>query len=169
MAIFLMSPTIPPILSSPMDSPISILSLSPIFQPNTRKRSVVLVIKPKPPTWISTKITACPNGVQKVPVSTTTRPVTHTDEVEVKSASMGDINSPVTLETDSDSKRVPIAIIAKNPYISVVIDNPPGFGLINRGRVVRQLLSLRTYLFCTPGTYTPILRLYRLIIGIKRS
>ena len=43
---------------------------------------------PKPPIWMSSRITTCPNGLQWVAVSTTTRPVTQAALVAVKSASM---------------------------------------------------------------------------------
>ena len=43
-------------------------------------------MNPNPPSWISTRIATCPNGLQWSPVSTTTRPVTQTADVAVNSA-----------------------------------------------------------------------------------
>ena len=44
------------------------------------------VIKPRPPSCISTISTHCPNKVKWVPVSTTVRPVTVAAETAVKNA-----------------------------------------------------------------------------------
>jgi|GEM_PF-5014676 len=57
-------------------------------RPINSSRMVELVMKPSPPTWISSRMIAWPNGLQKVLVSTTTRPVTQTAEVAVKRAVM---------------------------------------------------------------------------------
>ena len=45
-----------------------------------------MVTTPRPPIWMSRRITACPNPVQQLAVSCTTSPVTHTAETEVNSA-----------------------------------------------------------------------------------
>jgi hypothetical protein len=55
--------------------------------------------------------------VKKLPVSTTTRPVTHTADVDVKIASTHDIE-PVFTEKGSFKSRTPIAIGA---YIGLIM------------------------------------------------
>ena len=51
-------------------------------------KKLVRVTRPKPPTWIRTRITACPNTVNWVQVSRTTRPVTQVALVAVNMASI---------------------------------------------------------------------------------
>ena len=70
---------------------------------------------PKPPTWMRSKITACPNPDQYVPVSTVARPVTQTAEVAVNSASSNGALSPVALDQGNISRPVPTAIAPAKP------------------------------------------------------
>ena len=51
-----------------------------------REKSVAMVMKPRPPSWMSRRITAWPKPVQYVAVSTRTRPVTQEALTAVKSA-----------------------------------------------------------------------------------
>ncbi len=67
---------------------------------------------PKPPTWISARITPSPNPLQYVPVSTTTRPVTHTAEVEVNRAVTNPVAPPSSEDTGSMSRNAPSRITA---------------------------------------------------------
>ena len=77
----------PPSSSPPVDAWARTRSRSPIRPPtNSSSRSVEPVMKPKPPTWTSPRITTWPNGLHAVAVSTTTRPVTQTADVAVKNA-----------------------------------------------------------------------------------
>ncbi len=63
------------------------------------------VMIPKPPSWISISIMHCPAKVKSFAVSRTISPVTHTAEVDVKSASINDI--PFTVDQGSISSPVP--------------------------------------------------------------
>ena len=81
-------------LSSPKDSA-SVMRLRREMRLRVaRNSSVAAVIKPSPPSWMSTRMTICPNSVKCVPVSTTTRPVTQEADVAVNSASKKLSGSP---------------------------------------------------------------------------
>ena len=54
----------------------------------------VIVIIPSPPTWMRRSITIFPKSDQCAKVGTTTRPVTQTDVVAVKRASIKGVISP---------------------------------------------------------------------------
>ena len=73
---------------------------------------------PNPPTWISTRITTCPNSDQYAPVSTVTSPVTHTAEVAVNTASSRVERSPVAVAAGNDSSTEPTAIAPRNDTAS---------------------------------------------------
>ena len=64
-------------------------------------------MNPNPPTWIIRRIAACPNPLQYVAVSTTTRPVTHTAEVAVNRASTGGVQRALGREIGSIRSTVP--------------------------------------------------------------
>jgi len=66
-------------------------------------------MRPRPPSWIRTRITICPKSVKEEPVSRTVRPVTQTAEVEVKRASIKEI-SPDVVEKGSMSRNAPASI-----------------------------------------------------------
>jgi len=84
--------------------------------PAIRRNKVDMVIMPRPPNCIKTKITPWPKGVKAVPVSTTTSPVTQAADVAVNSASTHPI--PGALEAwGRTSKSVPAAIRRANPRI----------------------------------------------------
>jgi hypothetical protein len=53
-------------------------------------------------------IIAWPKGLQCWAVFTTTSPVTHTAEVAVNAASMAELNSPLAVDTGSQSRTVPV-------------------------------------------------------------
>ena len=55
--------------------------------PAIKMNKADIVMMPRPPVWIRTRMTSCPNELKTFPVSTTTRPVTHVAEVDVKRAS----------------------------------------------------------------------------------
>lgn len=73
------------------------------------------VMIPRPPSWISPRMTASPKPDQYVGVSTTTRPVTHTALVAVNRATMKGALSPPAREIGRRSRSVPRAIAAANP------------------------------------------------------
>ena len=78
-------------------------------------------IIPNPPICIRIKITSWPKNDQWVAVSTTTRPVTHIAEVEVKIQVKKSVGLPVLLEIGSDNKKAPKKIaIKKLPSIVCV-------------------------------------------------
>jgi hypothetical protein len=110
--------TTPPICVRSSDSLRKMRSRMPTRQPKSRNSSVVLVMNPKPPSWIRTRITACPKGLQCVAVSTGTSPVTHTADVATNSAITGDVHSRSLDDTGSMRRQVPTKIIAPNPPTS---------------------------------------------------
>ena len=73
------------------------------------------VTTPRPPTWMSSRITACPKEDQKVAVSCTTRPVTHTAETAVNRLSAKPALPGARRETGSISSSVPARISAAKP------------------------------------------------------
>ena len=74
------------------------------------------VIKPSPPTWISSSSVSCPRPVSCVPGSITESPVTHTALVAVNSASRKASGSPVLI-AGSVSRYAPSRTSARNPTI----------------------------------------------------
>ena len=72
-------------------------------------------MKPRPPTWTSPTITACPKPLQWVPVSTTARPVTVTAEVAVNAAASGEVGAPGWVAHGSISSSVPVEMTIRNP------------------------------------------------------
>ena len=118
---------------APADSWARIRSLSAVRRPTTsRSRSVDPVMNPKPPTWISARIAIWPNGLQYVPVSTTTRPVTQTADVAVNSAVTGWVQVPAADEIGSVRTAVPIAIITMNPSASTTAGRRGGRRIARR-------------------------------------
>ena len=75
-------------------------------------------MNPNPPSWISARITTWPKGLQWSAVSTTTRPVTHTADVAVNSASSGWVQSPLAEEIGRTRMTVPIVIRTRKPRAS---------------------------------------------------
>ncbi len=68
-----------------------------------------MVMIPKPPTWISPRMTTSPKPDQYVGVSTTVRPVTQTALVAVKTATRSGACPPSARDTGSMSRTVPTA------------------------------------------------------------
>lgn len=73
-------------------------------------KKVVKVTIPRPPNWINARITPCPKGVQKVPVSTTTKPVTQEAEVAVNRVVKKSVKVPERLQTGRVSTKAPANI-----------------------------------------------------------
>ncbi|MPM90830.1 hypothetical protein SDC9_137952 [bioreactor metagenome] len=73
------------------------------------KSMEVTTMNPNPPTWMSSRITACPKRVKYVPVSATTKPVTQEADVAVKKASKKGMGAPVE-DAGSIKRAVPINI-----------------------------------------------------------
>ena len=86
------------------------------------ENSVAMVIKPRPPIWMSTSTTTWPKKDQWVPVSTITRPVTHEALVDVKRAGIKPVTSPDAEETGSIKSNVPIIMTRKKPRAIVCTD-----------------------------------------------
>ncbi len=70
------------------------------------------VMIPSPPSWMSPRMTAWPKGVKPVPVSRTTRPVTHTALVAVNRASTNPTGWPAGVAAGRRSRPVPTAMRA---------------------------------------------------------
>lgn len=68
---------------------------------------------PKPPTWISPRITTWPNGLQKVAVSTEASPVMHTADTDVKAAWMSSGDRWSAVAAGSASSPVPTAMATR--------------------------------------------------------
>ena len=78
-------------------------------------KSVAMVMKPRPPIWISTSTTTWPKKDQCVPVSTMTSPVTQLALVAVKREGMKPVASPLAEDTGSISRSVPHMTTRKKP------------------------------------------------------
>lgn len=74
-------PPIPDTLARTVDAPGNVTMAAGSLGSAKVTRDEASVITPNPPTWISTAMTICPNGVQ---VSTVLRPVTQMADVAVK-------------------------------------------------------------------------------------
>ena len=81
----------------------------------SRKKKVAIVIKPRPPIWIITRMTHWPKSDQWVKVSTVTRPVTHVALVAVKSASRKVVVWPSFAEKGIKRSSVPTVMMIKKP------------------------------------------------------
>ena len=101
-----------------MDSRISILFLIEIRRPSITMTLVANTIKPRPPTWISASSTACPNSEKVAPVSTATRPVTHTAEVAVNRLSNRPMLCPSFVDAGSANSSVPSSMTPRKPNTS---------------------------------------------------
>src|SRR5688572_20097995 len=94
-----------------MESCTTSRSVKVMRRPRTTAKSTAKVMMPRPPACMSTRMTHWPKVVKRVPVSTTVRPVTHTAEVAVKSASRTVRASPC-VAGGRRSSTVPAAIAA---------------------------------------------------------
>jgi hypothetical protein len=81
--------------------------------PNNIAKAVEKVIMPSPPNCISSNITDWPKIEKKLPVSFTTRPVTHTALVLVKSASINEMGWPKFVDTGRHKRSAPIKLAAR--------------------------------------------------------
>jgi hypothetical protein len=73
--------------------------------PKSRIKTVEKVMIPNPPHWMRSRTTHWPNKLKRLPVSTTTRPVTQVAEVAVNNASIG--GSVGSAATGNISRAVP--------------------------------------------------------------
>ena len=76
-------------------------------------KPVVSVMMPRPPTWMSIRMTAWPKSFQWVQVSNATRPVTHVAETVVNSESTKDVGCPLRAAMGSMSSTVPMTITSR--------------------------------------------------------
>src|ERR687893_2328495 len=81
----------------------------------SRPSSVANVMIPMPPAWTNPRITSSPNVDQYVGVFTTSKPVTHTAETAVNTATTKPVDAPVSVVPGSISNTVPIAAAMANP------------------------------------------------------
>lgn len=77
------------------------------------------VMKPRPPTWTRTRITACPKKVNWVQVSYSTSPVTQEAEAEVNSALRNGMDCPDREEMGSINSTAPARIRQAKPMVRV--------------------------------------------------
>ena len=83
------------------------------------KKAVAIVMMPRPPMNIITKIVNWPGRLQKVEVSTVTSPVTVAAEVAVNNASIKGVKSSEVVENGISKRMVPIIINPKNMYNNI--------------------------------------------------
>ncbi len=76
-------------------------------------------IIPRPPIWISIKITSCPKNEKSDPILLTVSPVTQTDENDVNKASINDIGVWEDVEIGKLSNREPTKITNKKAKIII--------------------------------------------------
>ena len=74
---------------------------------------------PIPPIWIRTRMIPCPNADQYVAVSCTTRPVTHTADVEVNNASPKDVHDLLCAAMGSVNKRASTKMTPAKPRMMI--------------------------------------------------
>ena len=111
---------------------ISSRSLTPIRRFSRSMTPVIMVMMPSPPTWISTRITTCPNRLQVVAVGTVTRPVTQVAVVAVNRASMYGTACPSAELTGNESKMLPMNMVIKKPSRMIcVVDRDNFFFIIS--------------------------------------
>ena len=109
--------TMPPTLGAEMASCMVLRCMSEILRPEIMANDAATVMTPMPPIWMSSKMTPCPKPDQYVAVSCSTSPVTHTADVEVKSASRNGVSVRARLDTGSISSSVPKRMTAEKPRI----------------------------------------------------
>jgi hypothetical protein len=76
--------------------------------PSMVQTKELIVMKPSPPAWISSRITSWPNQVKEVPGSTGESPVVETAETATNRTSSGETG--VSWANGSDSSAKPSAI-----------------------------------------------------------
>lgn len=82
----------------------------------------------------------CPTGDQYVPVSTTTRPVTQTAEVAVKSAEIKFVLCPVADENGKVSKKAPVKMVNEKPKTKICV----GF-MLSLLKIVYLLINFKKF------------------------
>ena len=130
-------------------SPSSRRSLKPIRRLAASAKKLVRVTRPRPPTWISSKTTACPKGVNCVQVSRTTRPVTQVALVAVNMASTTP-SRPLRLEMGSVSSSVPSAISSTKLMQMTCVALLPSSQPRRRGALFFRFIPISWLLF-VPG------------------
>jgi hypothetical protein len=99
--------------------------------------SEAVVMMPKPPTWMSARITPSPNPLQYVPVSTTAKPVTQTADVEVNRAVSTPAPVPSSAAGGSANSTAPSRITTANAVTTVRAGCPANS--LSRTRAVRPV------------------------------
>jgi hypothetical protein len=79
-----------------------------------KNTSESVVIKPSPPSCISTSKTACPNKLKYAPTLTSVRPVTHVADVAVNKAVRNGVDCPFLVDIGSIKINAPISIRRAN-------------------------------------------------------
>ena len=83
--------------------------------------------KPSPPNWTKSITTNSPKSENCTAISTVIKPVTQTDVVDEKSASMNESHLPSVFEIGRHSKNAPIKIRAAKPskiyFAGVILKN----------------------------------------------
>ena len=123
------SRTMPPLESRPKPAPMTMRSRSVIVRRSSSDVAVMTDIKPRPPIWMSRRMTHLPKSDQCTAVPTVTRPVTQVALVAVNSAVSGGENAAaegtpaVTLEQFGPARQTAGAYSVK-AYDSSVIRQP---------------------------------------------
>lgn len=102
-----------------------------------------LVRNPRPPTWIGPRMIAWPKPLQYVPVATTTRPVTPTAKVTMKSAVSGGAHAPRAFAIGSARATAPTTISAANSETKTAAGFRAGRARATRGRTIRSASGRR--------------------------
>ena len=103
---------------------ISNRSPMPIFLLSISINPDIIVMTPRPPICIRSRITICPKKLQVVAVGRVTSPVTQVAVVAVNKASVYDTVFPSAQLIGSDSSRLPIRIVIKKlSNMICVVDN----------------------------------------------
>ena len=109
------SRTMPPLESRPKPAPMTMRSRSVIVRRSSSDAAVMTDIKPRPPIWMSRRITHLPKSDQCTAVLTVTRPVTQVALVAVNSASMKGVARPLFAAHGSMSSSAPARIMSAKP------------------------------------------------------
>ena len=96
----------------------------PIFLLSSIISPVIIVMIPRPPICIKTKMTICPNVLQAEDVVSVTRPVTQVEVVAVKSASMYGTGSLLAELIGNDKSKLPNKMVTRKLNNTIcVVDN----------------------------------------------
>ena len=86
-----------------------------------RKKRIVKAMMHRPPVWISRRMMNCPKKDHWEKVGTVTRPVTHTADAAVNSASMNRVFTPGAEAAGSIRRKVPQRIETRKPYARILV------------------------------------------------